>query len=205
MFGLIRELFAAGGWVAYPLLGLSILALAMVIERSIYWLRSGNSAVQMRTIERAFARGGATEARAVAADMPGPLAGFVAGTSDSEGSILASAEAVRPEIERFLPMLSAVVTAAPMLGILGTVTGIIDSFQLLGGDGPVTDPTLVAQGIAQALYTTAAGLVIALLVLFPLVVLKARAERCLSSIEAAGAIIAPGRASESSDSAAASG
>ena len=81
-------------------------------------------------------------------------------------------------------------TAAPMLGILGTVTGIIRSFAAVGAqaaggagaEGP-TDPTLVADGIAQALYTTAFGLLIAIVTLFPYVIFRARIDRALGRLE----------------------
>src|SRR5690606_19187147 len=85
----------------------------------------------------------------------------------SEVAAREAVETVRPAIERFSATLSTIITAAPMLGILGTVTGIISSFAAVGagaaggaGEGP-TDPTLVADGISQALYTTAFGLLIA--------------------------------------------
>lgn len=66
-----------------------------------------------------------------------------------------------------LGLLDTVVTLAPMLGILGTVTGIITSFELMGSSG-VDDPTGIASGIAEALITTAAGLVVSIVALVPL-------------------------------------
>lgn len=66
-----------------------------------------------------------------------------------------------------LGLLDTVVTLAPMLGILGTVTGIITSFDLMGSSG-VDDPTGIASGIAEALITTAAGLVVSIVALIPL-------------------------------------
>lgn len=63
------------------------------------------------------------------------------------------------------------------------MTGIIRSFQLLGGSAQVTDINAVAGGIAEALITTAAGLVVALITLFPYMVFRAQSDRCLGNIE----------------------
>jgi biopolymer transport protein ExbB len=71
-----------------------------------------------------------------------------------------------------------------MLGILGTVTGIIHSFELLGGNQSIIDPNDVSGGIAEALITTAAGLIIALGALFPLMIFRSQADRSLGRFEA---------------------
>ena len=65
------------------------------------------------------------------------------------------------------------ITVAPLLGILGTVLGIISSFQLLGTSG-IADPKLVTSGIAQALITTATGLTISIVTVFPYNYFRAR-------------------------------
>ena len=91
-------------------------------------------------------------------------------------------------------------TAAPMLGILGTVLGIIKSFGLLGASvdaGAAADPTAVATGIAQALYTTAFGLTIALLTLFPYAIFRACADRAFTRLETFTAVGVDPRPSES--------
>ncbi len=107
----------------------------------------------------------------------------------SEPILIGHIESLRPSIERFAPTLGTIIAAAPLLGILGTVTGIIQSFDLLGEASTVSDPTVVAGGIAEALYTTAFGLCIALITLFPHVYFKSRADRALGRLEIlAGAI-----------------
>ncbi|CAE7757675.1 unnamed protein product [Symbiodinium sp. CCMP2592] len=90
---------------------------------------------------------------------------------------------IRPSMEARNWILSVIVGAAPLLGILGTVVGIIESFDLLGQAAGVSDPTIVAGGIAEALYTTASGLTIALLALFPAAYFKARANTSLSRLD----------------------
>lgn len=82
-------------------------------------------------------------------------------------ALRAGALAKLRSLARGLGLLDTIVTLAPMLGILGTVTGIIAAFNLMGSSG-VDDPTGIAAGIAEALITTAAGLVVSILALLPL-------------------------------------
>jgi biopolymer transport protein ExbB len=79
--------------------------------------------------------------------------------------------------------LSTIITAAPMLGILGTVTGIITSFDLLSGGQALVDPRAVSGGISEALVATASGLVVALLSLFPYMGFGALRENTLGRLE----------------------
>jgi len=124
-----------------------------------------------------------------------------------EAEAVAVLESVRGRVERFSVTMSTIITAAPMLGILGTVIGIIDSFRVLdagltsggGGGGEPVDPARVAGGIAKALYTTAFGLIVALLTLFPYAVFRRAGERCFAVLEilATSAVEGGGRAAES--------
>ena len=94
--------------------------------------------------------------------------------------------------------LSTIITAAPLLGILGTVIGIIQSFNLLGVQETLTDPRTVSTGIAEALLTTALGLVVALVTLFPYMIFRSHVERSIGRMESLiaaaqqGAGLAPG-------------
>ena len=83
---------------------------------------------------------------------------------------------------RNMVVLDTIITLAPLLGILGTVLGIIDSFDLLGAGG-ARDPMAVTGGIARALITTATGLTIAILTLIPYNFLRSRVESSLNEIE----------------------
>jgi len=189
------QFFLAGGWVMYPLLLMSVLSLTLIFERVVFWIFSDqrNGARQLskyldsigdqsseslslesrkdKTLE------GRLVQQAMNADFP------------SETILIGHIESMRSPIERFAPTLGAIIAAAPLLGILGTVTGIISSFDLLGEAAAVSDPAIVAGGIAEALYTTAFGLTIALVSLFPHVYFKAKAENTLGRLEVlAGAI-----------------
>ena len=198
MFASIAEVFRAGGWVMYPLLVLSLLGVTLVVERCIFWLlnmgnagRFGLYLADLQAGNRAGAVARAREDKGVLARLV-RLLGSTKG-SPSEGVAVAAVESLRPPIERFGSALGVIIAAAPLLGILGTVTGIIKSFDLLGAATTVSDPVAVAGGIAEALYTTAFGLTIALLMVFPHALFKARAERTLARLEAlAGAMVDEG-------------
>ncbi|MEM1329965.1 MAG: MotA/TolQ/ExbB proton channel family protein [Planctomycetota bacterium] len=180
--------FRAGGWVMYPLLMLSVIGVALSLERAMFFARADGRSARRAAVSmsRMLASGQMREARAVAQQSAGVYGDFVISALRSGGAaaVAAAFEGVRPSVERFTPTLSAIITAAPMLGILGTVVGIIDSFRLLGDAGPITDPAAVASGIATALYTTAFGLTVALVVLFPYVAIRSRAGRCAARLDA---------------------
>lgn len=195
--------FKGGGWVMYPLLLLSLVSITLSVERAAFWARTHSPAAR-RKLSRLMGkiRAGETTAAIATAEQSGSIyMRFVAGlldhatrtnadTSATENAAIELIEDARPIIERFSVVLSTIVTAAPLLGILGTVTGIIQSFRLLGGAETVTDPAAVAAGIAQALYTTAFGLIVALVTLFPYVIFRSQADRCLGRLESVGATIA---------------
>lgn len=65
-------------------------------------------------------------------------------------------------LEKNMQILELIITIAPLLGLLGTVTGIISSFNVLGSLAGVSDPAALSLGIAEALITTAAGLIVAI-------------------------------------------
>ena len=77
---------------------------------------------------------------------------------------------------RGLVIVSTIITAEPMLGILGTVTGIIQTFSQLNGADGVANPMAATAGIGEALITTAGGLIAALILLFPYNVLANKAD-----------------------------
>lgn len=193
------QLFKAGGWVMYPLLALSVLSIALSFERALFWLRTNStrSKTRYRSISSRLRKGDIEGARQLA-DTDGTVYGrFISelltevhmGRTGPQVEAAAHdlAQQLRPKVDRFSVPLSTIVTAAPMLGILGTVTGIIKSFQLLGSAQRITDPALVAGGIAEALYTTAFGLFVALVTLFPYVIFRGQSDICQSRLESTAA------------------
>ena len=85
-------------------------------------------------------------------------------------------------MRRYLPILDTIIMVSPLLGIFGTVIGIILSFEILGSAG-IEEPQAVTAGIAQALITTASGLGIAILSLFPFHYFNSRVEKAALIIE----------------------
>ncbi len=190
-----------GGFVMWPLLVLSILTISVVIERAVFWWRidSRRGRARYQRLVEAVGTADATRVAALAESDDSPFASLArrlpltsAGLDESAAAVAAEEE--RPRIERGSLLLSTIVTAAPMLGILGTVVGIIQAFELLGGDATITDPNEVSGGIAEALISTACGLVVALVALFPYMTFRGRSERALGRLEAfAGAVVAASR------------
>ena len=190
-----------GGWVMWPLLVLSIVSIALILERSWFWFRNRQPINNGSALKMAHAlREGKMWNAAALADKDQTIYGRVVkgiitlGCSESVG--LEVIENERRRIERFMVVLSTIITASPLLGILGTVSGIIRSFHFLSGTDVVTDPRLVSAGIAEALLTTAFGLIVALVTLFPYMVFRAQVDRCLGRLEAIVAAAEAGRCEE---------
>jgi biopolymer transport protein ExbB len=99
----------------------------------------------------------------------------------SKAMEMAALEEIK-RMKKHLSILDTMITAAPLLGILGTVLGIIHSFDMLGSAG-IQDPQAVTSGIAQALLTTAAGLFIAIFTLFPFNYFNSKVEKARIRIE----------------------
>ena len=193
----VIDLVLRGGVVMWPLLALSVVGLTLVFERSWFWLRNASpgSLKRLDDMSVLIRRGEYRAARALAERRGGGVhARLILGLLRAPGNPGAAAEVVevqRRGLERFMPTLSTIITAAPMLGILGTVLGLIASFQVLKDAESVGDPRAVSPAIAKALLTTAAGLAIAIVVLFPYNAFRAQIDRTLSRWEALIAAIAP--------------
>jgi len=183
------SVFSRGGWVMWPLLLLSVVSVAVTLERGVFWLRLHSRGHRARVQRLAdLLRGGDGEAARKASSADRSLYGAVALELSSRRWVADAAtveftERYRPDFDRFNAVLATIVTAAPLLGILGTVLGIIRSFELLGTGEAIGDISGVAAGIAEALITTAFGLIVALVSLFPWMVFRAQADRCIGQIE----------------------
>lgn len=183
------EIFLSGGPVMYPLLACSVLVLFVIIERVIFWFGIDmdrnrqllDEALELcRQGEWEKVREKVTGSRDVVIKI------LVAGIVHREFSMgkameAASADQVR-RMQRFMGVLDTMITVAPLLGIFGTVIGIINSFEMLGSAG-IADPKAVTAGISQALITTATGLGIAIFSVFPFNYFNSRVEKAVHTIE----------------------
>ena len=183
------HIFNEGGPVMYPLLACSIIALSVVIERTIFWLRLGIQSQPSLVDEiLELAREGNWESikNKTVNTKDYIIKILVSGILHKEFSMIKAMEAAAADeiklMRRFMGVLDTMITVAPLLGIFGTVLGIISSFEILGSAG-IERPQEVTSGIAQALITTAAGLGIAILSVFPYNYFNSRVENAAVLIE----------------------
>jgi biopolymer transport protein ExbB len=185
----MMNFFEKGGPVMYPLLACSIIAMTVVIERLLFWLREDMRRDQS-LVDRVLSlcqKGDWKGVKAMVEDSRDYVIRIlVTGILHREFSMIKAMESAGAEeikrMRRFMAVLDTMITVAPLLGIFGTVLGIISSFNLLGAAG-IEHPQVVTAGIAQALITTAAGLAIAILSVFPYNYFNARVENAAMTIE----------------------
>jgi len=183
------DLFIKGGPIMYPLLACSIVALTVIIERTIFWVVEDHQrdATLVNDV-LSLAETGDWERirRRVGESRDFVIRILVAGILHRDFSMSKAMEtAASDELDRMrrcLPVLDTIITVSPLLGIFGTVIGIILSFEILGSAG-IQEPQAVTAGIAQALITTASGLGIAILSLFPFNYFNSRVEKAAITIE----------------------
>ena len=183
------DVFEKGGIVMYPLLACSLVSLTVILERSLFWIREkgrADDSLVNEVLELARLR----KYEQIKQDTKGAsdfvirvlLCGLVHREySLSKAMEMAALEEIK-RMKKYLAVLDTIITAAPLLGILGTVLGIIHSFDMLGRAG-IQDPQAVTSGIAQALVTTATGLLIAIFTLFPYNYFMSKVEKAGIRIE----------------------
>jgi len=169
IFGNLVDYFMKGGFVMWLLLACSIAGLVIIIERSIFFRRmSVNPQLLFGKVRTQLLERNLQGALDTTGQTPGPLSDVIKAGLLRFGrpheEIIRAIESVSlhevSRLERGLWIMATVANVAPLLGFLGTVIGMIDSFGVLGTVG-FGDPKLVAKGIAEALITTATGLMIA--------------------------------------------
>jgi len=172
----IQNLFAAGGVVMWPLLAFSVLGGALIFERITFWVRINKR--QSRVVRdvlnlyRLDNVVGAMEKLQKNADLPLTrifLAALELEEPNPEEFRLAlesESQAEIPVLKRFQNIFETIISLAPLLGLLGTVLGLIASFASLNlGDVGGSKTTNVTSGISEALVATASGLVVAIFIL----------------------------------------
>jgi len=167
------SVMARGGLLMWPILFCSLVAIAIVIERFISLRRARIDTREfMATIRTVLSAGRIDEAIRICDDTEGPVARILKAGLLKHGrrkeeireAIEDAAVLELPLLERYLGSLATIVQISPLLGLLGTVYGMIKAFariQQHAGLGPVS-PSMLAEGIHNALYTTAAGLTVAI-------------------------------------------
>jgi biopolymer transport protein ExbB len=164
--------FRKGGPIMWPILIVSIIGLTVVIER-IFWWAGRWFRRDPKRIEKVFTAiesGDLTEASRLSRGSRDPVLRMMWNGLNHQHASLQGALQVAAGIEikragRFLVVMDTLVTLAPLLGLLGTITGLIRSFSFLGNEELAV--TAVTGGIAEALIATACGLGIAIFALIP--------------------------------------
>jgi biopolymer transport protein ExbB len=173
----------------YPLLACSVLVLTVIIERTIFWIGidyTRNAKLLDEVMELCRVGDWESVRQKISGSRDFTVKVLVSGILHRQFSMSKAMEAAATDeinqMKRYMGVLDTMITVAPLLGILGTVLGIIDSFEVMGSSG-IEHPRAVTGGIAQALITTAAGLAIAILSVFPFNYFNSRIEKAALHIE----------------------
>ncbi|MDZ7969390.1 MULTISPECIES: MotA/TolQ/ExbB proton channel family protein [unclassified Nostoc] len=172
----IQNLFAAGGIVMWPLLAFSVVGVALIVERIRFWVRINqrqNRVVRdVLNLYRLDNIVGAMDKLQKNADLP--LARIFLAALELEEpnpeefrlALESESQAEIPVLKRFQNLFETIISLAPLLGLLGTVLGLIASFASLNlGDVGGSKTASVTAGISEALVSTASGLIVAIFIL----------------------------------------
>ena len=167
----MAELIQQGGVIIVVIIALSIVAVAIIIERLIYFRKiMGDEEALLRRLRSTLEKGHFDEALSICDSNQSPITNLMkVGIEHKDYSeetikqtVTDAASLEVPRMERHLSTLGTIAHISPLLGLLGTVTGNIQAFGVLGEFGAVGDPSLLATGIAEALLTTAAGIIVSI-------------------------------------------
>jgi biopolymer transport protein ExbB len=183
------EIFKSGGPVMYPLLACSIIVLTVIIERMLFWIRIDMNRSESMVIDVLdLCRQGDWEAVRLKTirSKDYVIRILVTGILHRDFSMTKAMESLAADeirrMQQFMSIIDTMITVSPLLGILGTVTGVISSFDAIGSSG-IEHPQMITAGLAEALITTAAGLIIAIFSVFPYNYFNSRIESATLNIE----------------------
>jgi len=175
-----------GGWMMVPIALCSLVSVTLVVERFLFFRRMGRAhrgeevldLVHRQKIDQALAL-------ADGASLPimRVLLAGLAHASDPSGAMESAGVAELSLMRRGLPALDTIITLSPLLGLLGTIIGMIESFNIMAASG-LNQPHAVTGGVAEALVCTAAGITVAIITLIPYNYFSTRVEREAEAIEA---------------------
>lgn len=185
------EFISKGGFIMYPLLISALIALTVIIERWVVFHKT--YATDPKAIQEVFTKiqsGNLSQAAEICGQNITPVNSVLSAgirhfdnpLDEMELSMKNQAEAWVPLLEKRIEMIDTVITAAPLMGLLGTITGMMGSFQVLSEKG-VNEPNAITGGVAEALIATATGLVIALICLVAYNYLLARVKLFIYEVE----------------------
>ncbi len=186
----VVELFIKGGPIMWPILIVVLVAVAVVGERIIWWvtLAKKRDAKRLEEVLTAIEVGDFNTASTRSKDSEDPVIrmvwhGLNHVHSSMQGALQVAAGVELQRAGRFLTAMDTIITLAPLLGLLGTVTGIMGSFNSIGGSELAVEK--VTGGIGEALIATGAGLGIAIFALIPYNYFSAKVARLQFELETA--------------------
>lgn len=164
------DFIVKGGLVLWLIMALSAVGVAIVVERLLYLrrIRVDEEKLFLR-IKTSLEKGHFDEALAICDQNVSPLSGLMRVGIEHrdypesvQKEVLKDAAAQEvPRLEKNISALGTIAHIAPLLGLLGTVTGTMKAFGVLGRFGSVADPSILARGVSEALITTVGGIVVA--------------------------------------------
>jgi len=164
------DFIVKGGPVLWVIMALSVVAAAIIIERLLYFKRIAVDEDKLYArVRDSIEKGHYDEALAICDQNLSPFSALMRVGVENRGrgeelqkEMLKDAAALEsPRLERGISALGTISNIAPLLGLLGTVTGTMKAFGVLGQFGAVSDPTVLAKGVSEALITTVGGIVVA--------------------------------------------
>lgn len=168
----IAHFIRGGGFVMYPLLLISLIAISVIIERSIIFAQAGKRMPSLLPeVLRLCATGHQKHALEICEAGSGPLAASLATVLrhgalhvlELERLVEEVAQEYFTRLERLLPLLDTATTVSPLLGLLGTITGMIGTFNAIAAQHGQGNTDAILAGVGEALYATATGLMIAVI------------------------------------------
>ncbi|MDN4164061.1 MotA/TolQ/ExbB proton channel family protein [Cytophagales bacterium LB-30] len=186
------DLLLKGGLMMVPLFILSVLAIAIFVERVLTIRKAAQTPVQfMEKVKSMVLNGDINGAKLICKDTDTPIARMIEKGLSRIGSPLKTIEASIENVgkielyrlEKNLSLLATISGAAPMIGFLGTVTGMIQAFIAIAQEEGSVSPKLLSSGIYEAMITTAVGLVIGIIAYLGYNFLVARVQKLVHAME----------------------
>jgi biopolymer transport protein ExbB len=191
----VIEYIQKGGLLMWPILACSVIAIGVFAERLFYLHRATIHVGEfLKGLSNLIQRRNFAEALHESAGTPGPVARVIhaailrhdAPKADLREIVQEAGQLEVPKLERFLGVLVTIAILTPLLGLLGTVAGMIDSFGMIASNGGYATVTELSQGVYKSLLTTAAGLVVATPTFVAYSYLSSRVNAMLHDMERAG-------------------
>jgi biopolymer transport protein ExbB len=199
------EFIMRGGFMMYPLLLSALIALTVIFERLFVFQKryrtSGELVLQVMDLIRSGKLQDADQlchehATPIASVLCAGIEHFQNPVEEMELAMKNQAEAWVPLLEKRIDIIDTVITAAPLMGLLGTITGMMASFRVLSEKG-VNEPNAITGGVAEALIATATGLVIALVCLVAFNYLSGQVKIFIYQVESAASRLVEARMARS--------